>query len=165
MKPGAFDYAIKAPDREINLLLGSPDKPLGSKQAGTLQLEDTETSLNFRVNRLPKTSYALDMMALLRARSVVFGIIPFFLLAGLANSESEEEEEGNPGVFRHVIAAAVLTALVIQFRPPRGNPGAVNARSQDLAQDDDLGEWHSESLWTPTDNDVVIPKRRRKRWL
>ena len=158
--PGAFDYAIRQQDREITLLLGSPDKPLASKQAGTLQLEDSNEALHFRVNRLPQTSYAIDFLALLRARAIVPGIIPFFTIPALAvlasgqPNEYEEEEEGNAGVFRHVILAAVLTAVVIQFRAPRGNPGEVNTRAEDDGLD--LAE---------TESGLAIPKRRKRLWL
>ena len=132
---GAFDFAIRQPDREINLLLGSPERPLASKQAGTLQLQDTPDALTFRVNRLPRTSYAQDFLALLTAGAIVPGIVPFFTIPPpdvVPDAEAEEEEEGNPGVFRHVIFAAVLTALAIMFRAPRGNPGEVNTRADDV---------------------------------
>ena len=60
VRAGAFEYALRQPDREINLILGSPERPLASKMAGTLELEDTPESLNFSVRRLPPTSYARD---------------------------------------------------------------------------------------------------------
>ena len=99
VKAGAFDFALKAPDREITLLLGSPDKPLASKTAGTLQLTDTLTALSFFVPRVPRTSYGLDFMELLRGGSVVFGLVPFFLVPPMDGADGEEEEPGNPGVF------------------------------------------------------------------
>ncbi len=153
IEPGAFEFAIRQPDREINLLLGSPERPLASKMAGTLQLQDTPDALNFSVRRLPQTSYAVDFLALLRARAIIPGIVPFFLIAaGVADAERDEEEEGNPGVYRHVVAAAVLTGLAIMFRAPRGNPGEVNTRADD---DDAIEE-------TPAG--LVVPKRKRL-WL
>ena len=146
--PGAFSFAIRQPDREINLLLGSPERPLASKQAGTLQLQDTVDALLFRVRRLPQTSYAGDFLALLRAGAIVPGVVPFFQVPPadvVPDAEKDEEEENNPGVFRHVILRATLTALAIMFRAPRGNPGEVTTRA-------DGGPG------------LVIPRRRRL-WL
>ena len=59
-RPGAFSYSLEQPDREISLVLGSPDKPLASKQSGSLVLKDTPTALQFEIKKLPKTSYARD---------------------------------------------------------------------------------------------------------
>ena len=147
VKSGAFDFALGQPDREITIVLGGPDKPLASKMGQTVQFQDTPQSLNFRIPRLPQTSYALDFLELLRTGAVVAGIIPFFLIPpNIDGAESEEEEEGNPGVFRHIIGAALLTSLTVMFRAPRGNPGSVQAREED----------------TPA---LVIPKRRKRLWL
>lgn len=146
VRPGAFGFSLRQPDREINIVLGGPDKPLASKLGRTVDFEDTAQSLNFRIGRLPQTSYALDFLALLRVGAIVPGIIPFFSIPPpdvVPDAEEEEEEEGNPGVFRHIINAGVLTALSIMFRAPRGNPGAVTARS----------------------DEPPIPKRRRRLWL
>ena len=132
VRPGAFDFALRQPDREINVILGSPDKPLASKRGGTVTFQDTRESLNFSIPRVPKTSYALDFLELLRVGAVVAGVIPFFSIPPpdvVPDADGEEEEEGNPGVFRHLIFAGLLTALAILFRPPRGNPGSIFFRS------------------------------------
>lgn len=105
-RPGAFRYAIEQPDREISLVLGSPDKPLASKQAGSLILRDTPTALQFEIKKLPKTSYAKDFLALLRAGSIAPGIIPLFNRVPKSiskDADCEEEEERGSGVFRRVI--------------------------------------------------------------
>ena len=91
----------------------------------------------------------------MRVGAVVAGVVPFFLIPPpdvVPDAEGEEEEEGNPGVFRQLIFAATLTALAIMFRPPRGNPGSIFAR----AEDDGLEE---------RDTGLLIPKRRRRKWL
>ena len=157
VKAGAFDFALKAPDREITLLLGSPDKPLASKTAGTLQLTDTLTALSFFVPRVPRTSYGLDFMELLRGGSVVFGLVPFFLVPPMDGADGEEEEPGNPGVFRHLVFSAVLTALAIQYRAPRGNPGQILSRA-----DETTGQPYGMDA---EPSGLVIPKRRRRLWL
>ena len=143
IKPGAFKYAIESPDREINLVLGDNSRPLASKKAGSLRLEDGDNSLKFRVEKLPRTGYVADFLGMLRAGTVVPGVIPFFsptpknvaarLFAdGLASVI--EPEKGKPGVFRRVIRSGLLTALSILFRPPRGNPGAVTRIPRRLAR-------------------------------
>ena len=134
IRPGAFSYAINSPDREINLVLGDNSRPLASKQAGSLILEDTPTSLKFRVKQLPRTSYVSDFLGLLRGKSVTPGVMPFFTPTPLAvarrlfdNGKAVDEEEEGPGtgVFRRIVKSGLLTALSIMFRPRRGNPGAV----------------------------------------
>ena len=133
ISPGAFAYAVKAPDREINLILGDNSRPLASKISGSLILEDTPGALKFRVKQLPRTSYVADFLSMLRAKTVTPGVVPFFsptprrvaqrLFGGPA--VKEEEEAPGTGIFRRVVRSGLLTALSILFRPPRGNPGAV----------------------------------------
>ena len=134
IRPGAFSYAINSPDREINLVLGDNSRPLASKRAGSLILEDTPTALKFRVAKLPRTSYVGDFLGMLRGKSIVPGVVPFFSATPLSvarrlfdngRAVDEEEEAGNPGVFRRIVKSGLLTALSIMFRPRRGNPGAV----------------------------------------
>ena len=135
IRPGAFKYAIESPDREINLVLGDNSKPLASKRAGSLVLEDGDSSLKFRVEKLPRTSYTADFLGMLRAGTIVPGVVPFFsptpasvaarLFRDGLGATLTEPEKGNPGVLRRVIRSGLLTALSILFRPPRGNPGAV----------------------------------------
>ena len=128
IKPGAFSYAIRSPDREINLVLGDNSRPLASKQAGSLEIEDTPTALKFRVKQLPRTSYVADFLGMLRGKSVVPGVLPMFTptpanvarrLFDNGKAVDEEPEEGNPGVFRRVVKSGLLTALSILFRPPQ----------------------------------------------
>ena len=134
IKPGAFSYAIKSPDREINLVLGDNSRPLASKKAGSLILEDTPTALKFRVPQLPRTSYVSDFLGMLRGKSITPGILPLFSptpasvarrLFDNGKAVEEEPEEGNKGVFRRVVKSGLLTAISILFRARRGNPGAV----------------------------------------
>lgn len=134
VKAGAFDYAINAKDREINLVLGDNSRPLGSKKAGSLILESTPTALRFKVKKLPRTSYVSDFLGMLRAGTIVPGVVPFFAPTPLSvarrlfsNGKAVDLEEEAPGtgIFRRIIKSGLLTALSIMFRPRRGNPGAV----------------------------------------
>ena len=129
-KPGAFKYALETPDREVTLTLGDGSRQLASKQAGSLILKDTPQALKFEVKNLPKTSYAKDFLALLRAGSVAPSVIPIFSRVPRSISKDadfDEEEKGNPGVFRRVFNSALLTGLSILLRGPRGRPGVLQS--------------------------------------
>ncbi len=132
--PGAFSYVVRAEDREINLILGSNERPLASKKAGSLVLEDSPKALKFRVAALPRTSYVSDFLGMLRAKTVTPGVIPLFSPTPksvarrlFSNGKAVEQEEEAPGtgVFRRIVKSGLLTALSILFRPPRGNPGSI----------------------------------------
>ena len=129
-KAGAFKYALETPDREITLTIGDGSRQLASKQAGSLVLKDTPQALKFEVKQLPKTSYARDFLALLRAGSVAPAVIPIFSRVPKSMSKDadfDEEERGNPGVFRRVFNSALLTGLSILLRGPRGRPGIIQS--------------------------------------
>ena len=129
-RPGAFKYAIEQPDREITLTIGDGSRQLASKQAGSLKLTDTPQALKFEVKQLPKTSYAKDFLALLRAGSVTPAVIPIFSRTPRSISKDadyDEEERGNPGVFRRVFNSVLLTGLSILLRGPRGRPGVIQS--------------------------------------
>ena len=130
-RPGAFKYALESPDREITLTLGDGSRQLASKQSGSLILKDTPQALTFEVKSLPKTSYAKDFLALLRAGSVAPGIIPIFSRIPKSvskDADTDEEEKGNPGVFKRTFSNALLTGLSILLRPPRGDGAGVLSR-------------------------------------
>lgn len=132
VRPRAFSFAIDAPDREIQLLAGrSFDNPLGSKLAGTLELVDTPEFLGFRVETLPDTQAARDLRAAITSRAAVPGVVPYFNIPppeAVPGAVEIVEEVGNPGVNVEVVNQAVLTALAVVFRRPRGNPGEVARR-------------------------------------
>ena len=127
-KAGAFKYALESPDREITLTLGDGSRQLASKHSGSLILKDTPQALKFEVKQLPKTSYAKDFLALLRAGSAAPGIIPIFSRVPRSISKDadfDEEESGNPGVFKRTFNSALLTGLSILLRPPRGGGAGI----------------------------------------
>lgn len=129
-KAGAFKYALEQPDREITLTLGDGSRQLASKQSGSLILKDSPNALRFEVKQLPKTSYAKDFLALLRAGNVAPAVIPIFSRTPKSISKDadyEEEEKGNPGIFRRVFNSALLTGLSILLRGPRGRPGVLQS--------------------------------------
>ena len=132
VRPGAFRFALDDPGREINLTLGrSYDRPLASKQARTLELQDSERALNFRVERLPDTSYVRDFRAQLSGGAAVFGVAPMFRIpprAAVPNAVTVTPEAVGSDVLVEQVNEAVLTGLAVVTRAPRGNPGHVARR-------------------------------------
>ena len=132
IRPGAFKFALEDETREIQLLMGADfDRPLASKLAGTLDLEDGPEALAFRVERLPDTSYVRDFRAQLAAGAAQFGVRPLYRIPPaetVADAVSIVPEAGNPGVNIEVVNEAVLTGLAVVSRAPRGNPGQVSRR-------------------------------------
>ena len=130
--PGAFRFALEDPDREISLLLGhNYDQPLASKLSGSLQLEDTREALRFDVDTLPDTSYVNDYRAAIATGAAVFGVDALFQIPPdtvIPNAVEIVPDTENPEVEVELIHAAVLTALTVVTRQPRGNPGAVEPR-------------------------------------
>ena len=137
VRPGAFRFAIQDETREINLLLGRDyDKPLASKQAGTLNLIDTPEGLEFAVDLLPDTSYVRDFRAGLSSGAFVAGVAALYAIPPLAVVPGATEiiqDPDNPDVDIEVVNQAVLTALAVTTRAPRGNPGEVSERAAEAA--------------------------------
>ena len=118
--PGAFDYAIEDSTREINLVLGGYDRPLASKMAATLNLETSAAGVAFDAP-LPATTYASDFIAASSSGAAAFRAVPRFSIPPRAGAVAFEEEAGTGAVIR-VINEAVLSAIVIATRGPRGAP-------------------------------------------
>ena len=137
VRPGAFRFAIQDETREINLLLGrNYDQPLASHQAGTLQLIDTPEGLEFAVDELPDTSYVRDFRAGLSSGAFVAGVAALYAIPPLAVVPGATElipDPDNPDVDVEVVHQAVLTALAVTTRAPRGNPGTVSERAAQAA--------------------------------
>ena len=130
--PGAFEFSLGAPDREIQLLAGrSNDNVLASKLTGSLILDDTPEALRFRVERLPETTAARDLRAVLSSDAASPGVQPLFRIPPpdvVPEAVEVIPEPGNPEVDIEVVRDAVLYGLAIVFRAPRGNPGEVSRR-------------------------------------
>ena len=129
--PKAFSYAVNDPEREIHLLVGhSFDKPLASKNAGTLILQDTDAALDFEAILTPdiqRTSWALDFIAAFTA-GLISGISPGFRVPPPeAVDKAEETSEENPAegnALIRTIFAAVLFELSMVTRPAYGETEA-----------------------------------------
>ena len=139
VRPGAFAFVLddgeerqeRGGDREVSLVLGDYAMPLASRLAGTLKLEDTPRALIARVRRLPDTSYVRDFRAAYEARSINPGVDAYFQIPPedvVPNAVERIPEPGNEDVLIEVVHHAVLTAVRIVNRAPRGNPGRVTLR-------------------------------------
>lgn len=122
--PKAFSFAVDDADRDIHLLIGhSFDRPLASRKAGTLLLQDTDAALGFEAILTPdiqRTSWAQDFMAAFAA-GLIGGISPGFRVAPPeAVSKPEETTEEDPAegnALIRTIFAAVLFELSMVTRP------------------------------------------------
>ena len=133
--PGAFDFAIEDGTREINLIMGrSYDRPLASRRAGSLQLEDGPDALRFNVDTLPETSYVNDFRSQVAAGSASFGVTPLFSIPPpetVPDAVTIIPEPGSTnGAQIRVVRQAVLQGIAVVARAPRGNPGEVAQRSK-----------------------------------
>ena len=149
VRPGAFRFAIEDETREINLLLGRDyDQPLASKQAGTLQLIDNPERLEFFVDELPDTSYVRDFRAGLSSGAFVAGVAMLFTIppeSAVPGATEIIPDPDNPDVDVEVVHEAVLTAIAVTTRAPRGNPGTVSERAAQAALV--AGKQHRRRVW------------------
>ena len=133
IRAGAFVRSVAERRREIALQMGTdPGQILGSRLAGTLDLEDTAEALTFSIAELPKTTYTADLRAQLSA-GILVGVRPLYRIPPpdvVANAVVELPEPGNPGVFIEEVREATLYALSIVSRPPAGWTPDVDVRAE-----------------------------------
>ena len=135
--PLAFRYAIQDESREISLLSGHDfDKPLGSRQRGSLTIRDDNDGVYFEAS-LPvaseQPSWVRDTMLAVQ-QGLISGISPGFKIppAGVVpNAETLIEEANNPGVFIRQIHQAVLVEMSLVSRPAYPDT-TIETRSLDL---------------------------------
>ena len=123
------DYLRGSGDTRLNVM-HERDLTVATRRAGSLVLTDTPAGLEFDVPELPATSYARDFMALLTAGTIAPGLVAFYRIppADVVPDAVTIETEPDTGVEIAVINSAILTALSIRYRAPRGNPGTVERR-------------------------------------
>ena len=122
IEAGAFAYRVEDPAEEIHLLVGhSYDRPLASKLAGTLRLEDTRQALLFEAeisSEMRDVSYVRDAVASLKA-GLVGGISPGFRLPpkrAVEKPETIEDEGHDPAAGKHnAIIRRVHEALLYEL--------------------------------------------------
>ena len=125
INPGAFKFALADKSREIGLLAGREyGKPLASRLAGSLELDDGPDALRFRAERLPGTTYANDLREAIRSRAAMPGAEPLYrlpppeALGGRAVSTLVEEA---PGIYIEEVREAVLTGIAVTLRVARAD--------------------------------------------
>jgi HK97 family phage prohead protease len=120
--PRAFEYRVNDPAADIHLLAGhSYDRPLASKSAGTLKLEDRADALTFDATITPEiaaTSYASDALAGIAAGLAV-GLSPGFRIPpkrAVEKAEEVSQEPVDPSRGMHgAIIRTVLSALLYEL--------------------------------------------------
>ena len=131
-RAGAFAYTLEDAAREVLVQIGDDaGQVLGSRRAGSLTLTDSDGGLSFEVPELPPTTYARDFAALLEAGTIEPGVVAFYRVPPADVVPGAVElvpDPGNADVQIRVVHAALLTALSIRYRAPRGNPGTVERR-------------------------------------
>ena len=133
--PGAFDYGLAEPEREVTLQIGrDPGKVVASKTAGNLKIENTRTELRVAVPRVPDTTYVRDLLAQLRDGFRV-GLTPLYRVppaSVVRDAVRLVAEAGNPGVYIREIWQAILFALAIDLRPAFEEPDVAERQRKPL---------------------------------
>lgn len=128
--PGAFSHTVADEEADVLFLSGHRfDKPLASRSAGTLKLNDTPEALEFEarvIREIAETSHGRDALALLEA-GLATGISPGFRMpperavpreqAEKIEEEPMRPERGQHGALIRTIMAAILFELSIVTRP------------------------------------------------
>ncbi|MBY6119820.1 HK97 family phage prohead protease [Mameliella alba] len=118
----AFSYRVEEPEEDIHLLVGhSYDRPLASRGAGTLVLEDTAEALTFTATIAPamqEVSYVRDVLAAIDS-GLILGLSPGFRLPprrAVPVSEKITDEGSDPANGKHnAIIRTVLQALLYEL--------------------------------------------------
>ena len=146
-EPHAFNFAIEDETRQLDILVGHDfGRPIASRKAGTLEIEDSAGAVNFEA-RLPDDppSWVVDAEKSIAAGLMV-GLSPGFAVppaSVVPDAERLEDEPGNPGVQIRVIRAAVLREFSVVTAPAYPD-AAVDLRADDFGR---------------------APNRRRRLWL
>ena len=114
---------------EIHLLFGHDyDKPLASRSAGSLEVFDTETALEFRATIAGATSWAADFLAA-HAAGLIKGLSPGFRVA----PGGDEVRSDGEGLLRTVKTADLfeISAVTVPAYPA----AQIEARAWETHQD------------------------------
>ena len=136
-EPRAFRFAIEDSERRIDILVGHDfGKPLASRTAGTLAIEDGADAVTFEA-ALPDDppSWVIDAERAIAA-GLMTGLSPGFTVpptSAVPDAERIEPEAGNPGVSIRVIREAVLREFSV-VTSPAYTDAAVDLRADHLAR-------------------------------
>lgn len=119
----AFRFALEDAEREIHLLAGHEyGKPLASRRAGSLRLEDSDAALTFVATLPPageQPSWVRDTVRAIDS-GLMTGISPGFVVPPrdvVPNAETLTPEPGNRGVMIRDVNEALLLELSVVTRP------------------------------------------------
>ncbi|MGJ3230249.1 MAG: HK97 family phage prohead protease [Oceanicaulis sp.] len=157
--PGAFKHSIES-EADIHFLAGhSFDRPLASKNSGSLQFRDTPTGLELVAMLTPailRAAYAQDAIAQIES-GLVTGLSPGFRLppdraVPRDQAEQWEDEEDNPAEGMHrakirTILQAILVELSLVTRPAYQESAVEMARAA-----------------PPPPCGMLLTSRHRRRW-
>jgi len=149
IEPRAFAYRIDRPDENIHLLVGhSYDRPLASREAGTLDIRDSDEAVSFDAEIVPEiveSPYGADFFAAFTA-GLIRGISPGFRIPPprtVPDAETVEEEDPAEGqaLIRHIWAALLYELSLVTV-----------AAYQEAAAE--------ERSWTLTKAGLAVPEPR-----
>lgn len=152
--PRAFSYRVNRGTEDIHFLVGhSYDRPLASRAAGTLDLQDTEEALFFDAlitEEMASVSYVRDFLAGF-ASGLIMGLSPGFRIPparAVKDAETVTEEENDPEAGKHqAIIRTIHAALLYEL-------SAVTVPAYDEAQIEARN-------WQPTDSGLIAPRPKR----
>jgi HK97 family phage prohead protease len=137
--PGAFAYRINIPTEDIHLLVGhSYDRPLASRLAGTLSIEDTPAAVLIEAEiteEMQAVSYVRDFLAAMQAGLIV-GLSPGFRIPPprtVPDAESVAEEDPREGT---ALIRTVHQALLYELSAvtvPAYKEAVIEAQGEALA--------------------------------
>ena len=133
--PRAFEYAIAAENRKIDLLVGHDfGKPIASRQSGTMVIEDAADAVRFTAT-LPADppSWVTDAEKAIRAGTMT-GLSPGFRVPPRETVRNAEEllpEPGNPSVQIRQINHAVLREFSV-VTAPTYDDAFIEMRAEDV---------------------------------
>lgn len=112
IRPGAFKFTLDDPKRDIGLIFGR-GQLLASRKSGTLILKDTDQGMYWTMPKFLPFSWSKDAREMLKAGMLAGAAFNFRIppASVVPRAQTIEPEEGNPGVYRSVINAGILTGL------------------------------------------------------
>ncbi|MBT8474847.1 MAG: hypothetical protein HKO95_04735 [Rhodobacteraceae bacterium] len=120
----AFAYRVDRPDEDIHFLVGhSYDRPLASRGAGSLDIQDSDDALTFEATisaEMQEVSYVRDFLTGLAA-GLIMGISPGFRIPPprtVPDAETVEEEDPSEGTaLIRTVKQALLYEVSAVTRP------------------------------------------------
>ncbi len=124
----AFAERIEA-GADIHLLAGHDyDKPLASRHAGTLEIRDTDTALEFEATLSDSTTWARDFLAA-HGAGLIRGLSPGFRVP----AGGERIERRGSGLLRSITRAELFEVSAVTR--PAYSSAQIEARSWDAKED------------------------------